>query len=168
MFWQYADYIVINLSRPGSSMRSEAHKESVLRHLLEKIKQKHTELCNKYRIFVPIVIKIALDYETRKTLPETITVAYELGFNGLLIAFEHWPSSTDVNETVSRISTLTNKLPLIVVGGIKSADDVMQILNSGAHLVQCYTLLVEQGPLQTRKMIVRLGKFKEHISLSSV
>jgi dihydroorotate dehydrogenase len=159
-FWNHSDYIVINLSRPGSSMRSEIHKNAALRRLLEKIKQRHAELCNNYRNHVPIVVKVAIDYETRKTLPETLTVAYELGFDGLLIAFENWPSSTDVKETVSWISTLTNKLPLIVVGGIKSENDVMQILNSGANLVQCYSLLVNQGPLQTRKMIAGLGKFK--------
>lgn len=163
-FWHYSDYIVINLSRPGSSMRSEVNKNAMLRLLLEKVKQRHVELCEIYLNHVPIVVKVAIEYETRKILPETLIVAYELGFDGLLIAFENWPSSTAVKETVSRISTLTNKCPLIVVGGIKSADDISQILNSGANLVQCYSLLADQGPTNVKNMIRGLAlKTKENL-----
>lgn len=154
--WHYSDYIVINLSRPGSSVRSEANNKAELRVLLEKIKQGHTELCEKQCNHVPMVIKVAIEYENRKTLPETLIIAYELEFDGLLIAFENWPSSVDVIATVCEISALTNQLPLIVVGGIKTADDVLQILNAGANLVQCYTLLVDQGPAEMEKMIRKL------------
>lgn len=121
-----------------------------------KIKQRHTELCKKYSNHVPIIIKVAIEYETRKTLPQTLTIACELEFDGLLIAFENWPSTVDVVATVCEISTLTRQLPLIVVGGIKTADDALQILNAGAKLVQCYTLLVDQGPAGMRKMIRKL------------
>ncbi len=154
--WTYSDYIVINLSRPGSSMRSDENNKAELRMLLEKIKQEHTELSEKHRNHVPIIIKVAIDYETRKTLPETLIIAYELEFDGLLIAFENWPSSDDVITAVREISALTNQLPLIVVGGIKTANDALQILNAGAKLVQCYTFLVEQGPTEMKKMIRKL------------
>lgn len=154
--WHYSDYIVINLSRPGSSVRSETNNKTQLRFLLGKIKQGHAELCNKQRNHVPIVIKVAIDFENRKTLPETLIIACELEFDGLLIAFENWPSSADVIATVGEISALTNQLPLIVVGGIKTADDMLQILNAGANLVQCYTLLVDQGPTEIIKMIRKL------------
>lgn len=156
IFWHHADYIVINLSRPGSSMRSEIDNNAGLRTLLEKVKQRHTELCEKYSSHVPVIIKVAIEYENRKTLPEILIIAYELEFDGLLIAFENWPSSSDVIATVREISTLTNQLPLIVVGGIKTANDVLQILKAGANLVQCYTLLVVQGPAEMKKMIRKL------------
>jgi dihydroorotate dehydrogenase len=154
--WHYSDYIVINLSRPGSSMRSETDNNTESRILLERIKQRHTELCEKYSSHVPAIIKVAIEYENRKTLPETLIIANELEFDGLLIAFENWPSSGDVIATVREISALTNQLPLIVVGGIKTADDALQILNAGANLVQCYTLLVEQGSAEMKKMISKL------------
>jgi dihydroorotate dehydrogenase len=156
IFWHYSDYIVINLSRPGSSMRSEIDNKAELRVLLEKIKQGHTELCNKQHNHVPIIIKVAIDYDYRKNLPETLIIATDLEFDGLLIAFEHWPSSVDVITTIGEISVLTKQLPLIVVGGIKSADYALQILNAGANLVQCYTLLVDQGPTEIIKMIRKL------------
>lgn len=152
----YSDYIVINLSRPGSFARSEENNKAELRNLLGKIKQGHTKLCKKHRKHIPVIIKVAIEYENRKSLPETLIIANELKFDGLLIAFENWPSSVDVISTVCEISTLTNQLPLIVVGGIKTADDVLQILNAGANLVQCYTLLVDQGPAEMKKMIRKL------------
>lgn len=155
-FWHYSDYIVINLSRPGSSMRSEIDNKAELRVLLEKVKQGHTELCNKQCNYVPIIIKVAIDYEYRENLPEALIIANELEFDGLLIAFENWPSSSDVIDTVREISVLTNQLPLIVVGGIKTADDALQILRAGANLVQCYTLLADQGPAEIIKMIRKL------------
>ncbi len=153
--WEYSDYIVINLSRPGSTMRSEENNIA-LRDMLNEIKQEHTQLCQKHNKHVPLLIKVAIDYETRETLPVTLTIAYELKFDGLLIAFENWPSSVDVISTVSKISTLTNQHPLIVVGGIKTEHDVLNILKAGANLVQCYTLLVEQGPTKMNKMIRKL------------
>jgi dihydroorotate dehydrogenase len=156
LYWPYSDYIVINLSRPGSSMRSETRNNNDIRFLLEKIKQEHTALCEKHNKHVPIVIKVAINYDNRKSLPETLMIVKELNFDGLLIAFEHWPSSIDVVTTVDEISTLTQQLPLIVVGGIKTEDDMLQILNAGAHLVQCYNLLVDQGPAKMKKAIHKL------------
>jgi len=155
-FWHHSDYIVINLSRPGSSMRSETSKNTALRRLLEKIKQKHIELSNKNYNHVPIVIKAAIDYKIRKTLPEVLTIANEFEFDGLLVAFENWPSSTDVKDTISDVLTLSNNLPLIVVGGIKSADDALQILKAGAKLVQCYSLFADKGSLEIQKIIRKL------------
>ncbi len=156
IFWHYSDYILPNLSRPVSSMRSEIDNKAELRNLLAKVKQGHTELCKKQHNHVPIIIKVAIDYNYRKNLPETLVIANDLEFDGLLIAFEHWPSSADVITTIGEISILTKQLPLIVVGGIRSADDALQILNAGANLVQCYTLLVDQGPGEIIKMIHKL------------
>jgi len=159
-FWFHADYIVINLSRPGSSMRSEENRNDELRTLLERIKQKHNELCEKLNTPVPIIIKVAIEHKNRAELPETITIAHELGFDGLLAAFENWPSTTEVITTVKQISLLTNNLPLVVVGGIKTADDALKILNAGAKLVQCYTLLAEHGSTEMKKMINNLVLLK--------
>lgn len=157
VYWHCADYIVINLSRPGSSVRSEEKCEAELRVLLEKIKHGHAELCVRNGKHVPVIIKLAIEYKkSGMTIPATLRTACELEFDGLLIAFENWPSPVDVVAAVCEISTLTNPLSLIVVGGIKTADDALQILNAGAKLVQCYTLLVDKGPLEIRKIIREL------------
>jgi dihydroorotate dehydrogenase len=157
IFWHYSDYIVINLSRPGSSMRSEDNNKVELRNLLEKIKQGHADLGEKHNNHVPIIIKVAIEFENKTNFSESLMIANELEFDGLLIAFENWPSSVDVIATISEISTLTNQRPLIVVGGIKTADDVLKMLQAGANLVQCYTLFVDHGPTEIKKMIKKLS-----------
>lgn len=156
IYWHHSDYIVINLSKPGSSIRSGANNIAKLFNLLDKIKQGHTELCKKHNSHVPIIIKVAIEYENKNTLPSTLVFANEQKFDGLLIAFENWPSSVYVITTVREISALIKELPLIIVGGIKTADDALQILNAGASLVQCYSLLVDRGPAEMKKMIDKL------------
>jgi len=155
-YWHCSDYLVINLSRTNSSVRSEKYNNIELRNLLKIIKQGHIELCAINGKHVPAIVKVAIECENRKKLPETLTITHELEFDGLLVAFENWTLFDDVVDTVRKISALTNQLPLIAVGGIKSADDVLKILNAGANLVQCYTLLVEQGPKEIENLIRKL------------
>jgi dihydroorotate dehydrogenase len=156
--WQYSDYLVINLSRPGSSTRSAGSNKNAFSDLLEKIKQGHSDFVSRYGNRVPIIIKVAIDYQDRETLPDTLTIARELGFDGVLAAFEHWPSRDDVIVSVHEISASIQPLPLIAVGGIQTVDDVCKILEAGASLVQLYHGLVLQGPLQIRRMISQLSK----------
>jgi dihydroorotate dehydrogenase len=156
LFWNLSDYIVINLSRPGSAMRSEENKKKELHIILDWIKREHIILCKRFGTNVPIIIKVAIEYKRRKSLPETLVMACELDFDGLLIAFENWPSTTEVISTLNEIVLLTDNLPLIVVGGIKTENDAIKILNAGAKLVQCHSLLVEQGPIEMKKMIRKL------------
>ena len=157
IFWHHADYIVINLSRPGSSMRSEANNYAELRYLLEKIKQRHTQLCNKHNNHVPIITKVAIEYENKNISLESLTIANQLEFDGLLIAYEHWPSTADVVASVSEMSVLTSQRPLIIVGGIKSADNALKLIKAGASLVQCYSLFADQGSAGMKNMINKLS-----------
>ncbi len=155
-FWHLSDYMVINLSRPGSAMRSEENNNKEIDILLDQIKREHIILCKKFGTHVPIIIKVAIEYQNRTTLPETLIMACKLDFDGLLIAFENWPSTAEVISIVKEVVLLTNDLPLIVVGGIKNSADALQILKAGASLIQCHTLLVEQGPTEMKKMIHKL------------
>ncbi len=158
--WHFADYLVINLSRPGSVMRSGEDCEPELSNLLCRVKMGHTEICEEYGTRVPVVIKLAIRNETRRTLPASLMTAWSLGYDGLLVAFENWPSFDETVTTVGEISTLTNGLPIIVVGGIGTADNVLDLLNAGASLVQCYSLVVEHGPHEVKDVI------REVVSLS--
>jgi dihydroorotate dehydrogenase len=42
--------------------------------------------------------------------------------------------------------SLGEKFPIIGVGGIMSADDAIERLNSGADLIQLYTGFIYKGP----------------------
>jgi len=158
--WEYADYLAINLSRPGSPGRTLQPDATALRFLLENIKQGYAALAARYRSRVPIIIKAAIDHQCKETIPLSVHLARELGFDGVLAAFEHWPSRQNAIKCISDLSSLIQPLSLIVVGGIRTVDDIRQSLEAGADLVQLYTGFVKQGPLQTRRMISRLTELK--------
>jgi dihydroorotate dehydrogenase len=57
------------------------------------------------------------------------------------------PLARRANEMIAYISRQTQgKLPLIGVGGVFSAEDVLIKLRAGASLVQLYTALIYEGP----------------------
>lgn len=160
VLWPYADYLVVNLSRPGSPGRTLQPDATALRFLLENIKQGHAALAARYRSRAPIIIKAAIDHQREKAIPLSVHLGRELGFDGVLAAFEHWPYRKDVIKCIRELSTLIQPLSLIVVGGIRTAEDAWQSLEAGADLVQLYTGFVKLGPLQTRRMISRLTELK--------
>ena len=50
-------------------------------------------------------------------------------------------------EKVRLVATITErKTPIIGVGGIFSSDDVIEMMRSGAWLVQIYTSFIYEGP----------------------
>lgn len=158
VLWPYADYLAINLSRPGSPGRTLPADPAVLRFLLENIKQGHAALAERYESQVPIVVKAAIERRREKTIPPSVFLARELEFDGVLVAFERWPSRQEVIECISELRASIHPLSLIIVGGIRTADDARQTLDAGADLVQLFSGFVEQGPLRTRRMIARVSE----------
>jgi len=156
LFWSYADYFAINLSRPGSSTRKLNPDLKGLSVFLGRIKQQHEILHSVYRNYVPMVAKVAVDYVDNDHISSILLTIRDCGFDGVIIAFEKWPEFNEIVEYLSTCKTEVQSLPFIVVGGIRSAKDARQALDAGASLVQIYTNLVLQGPLQTRKIISML------------
>ena len=157
ILWRHADYLVVNLSRPGSLARTLVTDNRELPGLLKKIKQAHTVLAANSGRKVPLIIKLAIDYrQENMALPDAMAAAGELGFDGVLAAFEKWPGRASVNQCVRELSAAISPLPLLAVGGIRSAEDARQTIEAGAALVQLFTTLAEEGPLHIRRMITRL------------
>lgn len=156
LFWDYADYFVINLSRPESDARALKPDIYGLAHFLTNIQQHHQTLITAHGKYIPLLAKLAIDYRYNESTMEILLLLKQRGFAGVIIAFENWPDIKQVSEYLRRIKIVTNSLPLIVVGGIRSTEDIQQLMVAGASLVQIYTSLVQQGPFQTRKMISRL------------
>ena len=48
---------------------------------------------------------------------------------------------------------LSDKIPIIAVGGIHSGEDVVALLAAGAKLVALYTGLIYEGPKLVRSII---------------
>jgi dihydroorotate dehydrogenase len=60
------------------------------------------------------------------------------------------------------------RLPIIGVGGVATASDVVDFLNAGAVLVQLYTALVYAGPGIVRAIHADLSRYLAREGLRSV
>jgi dihydroorotate dehydrogenase len=57
-------------------------------------------------------------------------------------------------EAVSTVYSHTNgKLPIVGVGGVETADDVLKYIKTGASLVQLYTGFINHGPKLPAKIL---------------
>jgi len=149
----YADFMVINLSRPGSPARDRKLDADRLDKLLGRIIEKDKELAKTGRKKVPLLIKVAVRIDDDAGNRELLRLAVNHGFSGAILAFENRDSMDEVAVYISKLRTRFESLSLIVVGGIHTAADAGRILDAGASLVQMYSCFVMRGPYQTEKVI---------------
>jgi len=162
----YASYVTVNLSSPNTqNLRDLQHGES-LSALLKSLKKEQAiflELNNKY---VPIVVKIAPDLSieqinamsdifleekidaviaTNTTLDRDKVSDSQLAKeNGGLSGQPLFTKSTQIVYQLHQ--KLKDKIPIIAVGGVMTADDALEKIKAGASLIQLYTGLIYQGP----------------------
>ena len=154
LFRNYADYLVINLSRPGFLARAPDLDSSALAKLMKSARQSRDELASRRGIRVPVVIKVAVDEECNE-IPQAIRLAKEAELDGVIAAFERWQSRDRLLGWIERLDRCLHPMPLIAVGGIRTAQDAGDYLEAGAKLVQFYTALVEQGPFLARRIVAQ-------------
>ena len=153
LFRDHADFMVINLSRPGSPVRDQNQDPGRLDELLGRIIEKDNELAKTGRRKVPLLIKMAVSIDNDVFNREVLTLAVKHGFRGAILAFENRDNMDEVAGYISRLRARFESLSLIVVGGIHTAADAGRILDAGASLVQIYSCLVRHGPYQTDRVI---------------
>jgi dihydroorotate dehydrogenase len=156
LFWHYADYLVINLSRPESDARALKPDMYGLDQFITNIKLQHQMLNQKRGKTIPILAKLAIDYQHNESTTDIIQLLQQRSFDGVILAFENWPDIQQITDYLRHIKTQFTDFPFIVVGGIRTTQDSQQLIAAGASLVQVYTTLVQQGPIQTRQMIAEL------------
>lgn len=141
-----ADYLVVNLSRPGSACRDGAAGTQSLQSLLERIRAQVDASARALARRIPLLVKVAALPGDADPVPEGARLAAALGYDGVVSAFERWPSAESVCD---RISTLRERLAgtaLLAVGGVRTAETARRYLRAGADLVQVYTAVAESGP----------------------
>ena len=162
----YGDYGVINISSPNTPGLRELQGGDYLGNLLGILQDENVRLAQKHGMQKrPLLVKIAPDLTTTEldTILQTIR---DIHIDGIIAAnttlsregltdtnrFEQGgmsgrPLAQRATEIIHKISRLTKgNLPIIGVGGIRTAADVQEKLNAGATLVQLYTGLVYEGP----------------------
>ncbi|WP_017575370.1 quinone-dependent dihydroorotate dehydrogenase [Nocardiopsis kunsanensis] len=169
---EYADYMVVNVSSPNTPGLRDLQSVEQLRPLLRSVRE---ALAGAGYAELPLLVKIAPDLAdedidavadlalsenlagiiaanttiSREGLDTDPDAVAELGAGGLSGA----PLKERSLEVLRRLrERVGDRLTLVAVGGIETADDAWARIRAGATLVQGYTGLIYGGPLWPRRL----------------
>ena len=162
--WPYADYFVINVSSPNTPGLRALQERERLTELLAEVQTFRTSQPAK-----PVLLKVAPDLSDHELADiAELAVNHELSGlvatnttvlrRGLSAPFDEAgglsgrPLKARSLEVLRFLTSLKTGLPLVSVGGVNSADDVVARLEAGAVLVQLYTSFVYEGPFLLRRL----------------
>ncbi len=172
-----ADYFVVNVSCPNVSGLRDLQERLQLERIL-------TALAAVNSPHKPLLVKIAPDLADAQ-LPDLLGLIMRHA-DGVVAAntttsrkalcpelgaipggLSGRPLRSAATAMIAKIHRLTDgRLPIIGVGGVETAGDVLEKLRAGASLVQLYTGLVYGGPstvvriLKDLRSLVSAGGFK--------
>ena len=164
--WPVADYIAVNLSSPNTPGLRDLQAADSAARLLARLQEERETLTRKHGRKVPLALKVApdLDDDEIKALSQ---VFLDHGLDALIATnttiardavadhplhdeaggLSGAPLTTHATEVIGAFhAELGNKIPIIGVGGIMSADDAQAKLVAGATLIQLYTGFIYRGP----------------------
>jgi dihydroorotate dehydrogenase len=169
----YADYLVVNVSSPNTPGLRDLQAVDKLRPLLAAVRAAADRAVPTRR--VPLLVKIAPDLADAD-VDAVADLALELGLDGV-IATNTTIGRDDLATPAPQVTAAGagglsgrplkarslavlrrlraragDRLVLISVGGIESADDAYERLAAGATLVQGYTGFIYGGPLWPRRI----------------
>ena len=161
-FHDIADYMTINISSPNTENLRDFHNNEELNNLLESI---HSER-EKLKSNIPIAIKISpdinqkkveeicrtiLDYDIKAVIVSNTTDGNRDSLKNHKKFQKGGLSGKPLNEISNKLinnfyKILNDKIDIIGVGGVDSAETAYQKFIHGAKFVQLYTGMVFQGP----------------------
>ncbi|GAB1334526.1 quinone-dependent dihydroorotate dehydrogenase [Streptomyces sp. E-15] len=169
----YADYLVVNVSSPNTPGLRDLQATEALRPLLTAVREAADRTVANRR--VPLLVKIAPDLAD-EDVDAVADLAVELGLDGIIatnttIAREELGLRSDpalVRETgglsgaplkarslevLRRLyARVGDRITLVGVGGVETAEDAWQRILAGATLVQGYSAFIYQGPFWCRSL----------------
>lgn len=181
---QYADYLTVNISSPNTPGLRDLQDPAFLKPFLEKLLLEKATLPNN----PPLLVKLAPDLTdsqiediarvliavkidgvilTNTTLDRPDALPKDFsdekgGLSGVLVK----DKSTAV---ISKFYQATGgNIPIIGVGGVSSAEDVIEKMRAGASLVQLYTGLIYHGPLLPVDLCKKIVDFLDEKGYNSV
>ncbi len=164
--YRYADYLTVNISSPNTPGLRNLQHGDVLAGLLAGIRDERARLSDIHARRVPIAVKIAPDndFDAIKQMAETLVehdmdavVATNTTLDRSLVKGHRHADETGglsgaplrdkANEVVACLrQELQGALPIIGVGGIRSATDAVERMQAGADLLQVYSGFIYHGP----------------------
>ena len=174
--YPHVDYVTINISSPNTPHLRELQTEKYLSGLLKTLKEEQCRLKAGHRRYVPLLLKISPDLPVsdieviaRTALNYAVdglvavnTSQYREGVEGSSGAKEQgglsgkpiFPLTLKVVRQLHQL--VGQKIPIIAVGGIMSAEDAVALFHAGASLIQIYTGLIYEGPGLVRKILSQI------------
>jgi len=162
----YADYLAVNISSPNTPELRRLQGNEYLGDLINRLISENETLAKAQGVRRrPLLVKIAPDI-TLAGLDEMLEIIIDHQVDGIIATntttsreslrdkkrhesggLSGPPLAARSTFLISHIAKETNhQLPIIGVGGIRTASDVKAKLDAGASLVQLYTALVYDGP----------------------
>ena len=172
----HADYLVLNVSSPNTPGLRDLESVTRLRPLIEAVA---TVAAGR-----PLLVKISPDLSD-EDVDAVAGLALELGLAGIVatnttvrrdglttpsaqVAAAAWAEGGGVSGAPLKARSVAvlrrlravvgDRLVLISVGGVESADDVWERVLAGATLVQAYTGFVYGGPAWPRTINLELAR----------
>jgi dihydroorotate dehydrogenase len=161
-----ADYIAVNVSSPNTARLRELQAADSLGRIIGPLVQERARLEANHGRRVPLLVKISPDLEAGE-LESLCDAIVDLSVDGVISAntsirmpqmraeyaarrgggISGAPLAARSLELLRALrQRLGPRFPIINVGGIMSAQDVLARLAAGANLVQVYTGFVYRGP----------------------
>ena len=157
--YAHSDYLVINISSPNTPGLRDLQGGNYLAHLLRVLQEETAVLAQTHNsVKRPLLVKIAPDL-THAELDEILTATLDEKIDGIIATnttlsrdglrsnkkgeaggLSGSPLTQKSTEIIAHIYRETNgRLPIIGVGGIRTANHIKEKLDAGASLVQLYT-----------------------------
>jgi len=184
-----ADYVVVNVSSPNTPGLRDLQATKKLRPLLIAVREALREASPTRR--VPLLVKIAPDLAD-EDIDEVADLAIELGLDGV-IATNTTIGRDELDSNPARVEKCGagglsgppierrslavlkrlrrrtgDRLVLISVGGIETAEQAWARIRAGATLVQVYTAFVYQGPLLPKRLATGLVELASDAGVARV
>ena len=176
--YQLADYITVNISSPNTPGLRNLQFGDEFNSLLDELKEEQARLQTQYKIYTPIVIKLAPDMAeeqiasccgsllsrefdgviaTNTTLDRSLVASHPHaqqagGLSGAPLS----EKSCEVLKCIK--AEVGERMPILGVGGIMSADDAQLRLAAGADLLQIYTGFIYQGPALIEQILAGIAE----------
>lgn len=185
----HADYLVVNVSSPNTPGLRDLQAVDKLRPLLVAVRAA-CDLASPTRR-VPLLVKIAPDLADAD-IDAVADLALELGLDGIIATnttiaraglatpaaavaalgpggLSGAPLAARALAVLRRLrARLGDRVTLIAVGGIETADDAWQRIRAGASLVQAYTGFIYGGPTWPRRIHRQLARKVRAARLHSI
>ena len=169
------DYFVVNVSSPNTpNLRALQDKEPLM-DLLNRLQARNQQRALPKPIFLKIapdltntqlddIVEIARATDLAGIVATNTTIARDglieprirverIGAGGL----SGQPLKPRSTEVITYLHQADPRLVIIGVGGIRSAEDMMEKLHAGATLVQVYTGFIYEGPGIVRRLLKKVG-----------